>query len=207
MPPVQCFPFSHCANCTNFSASYGPLNLYQASVDTHPTLCIFRVSLMFYTFSFFCCVSRYFDNISLKHWGKTDIEVNPTVFGLWGLFSCFWGRGASIWSFLSCILPPKDFYPSKQSSVEAEHFLGLDIAKRLVSCCLKNLLYVYFSYSLWQVVCITPWRSAILFYAILHFLSNQLEVQRSTTREPRFSFEQKSQTFTEMLEETCQYCD
>lgn len=75
----------------------------------------------------------------------------------------------SVWFFLSCVLPPKDFYPTKQSSVEAEHFQkGLDVDKRVGIMLLEESPFVFFiRFGKWKLTRITPWRSTILFYAIL----------------------------------------
>lgn len=116
-------------------------------------------------------------------------------------------------SFLAYCLLRISIHPSKAQL--KQNIFKKD--KRLASCCLNNLFYVYFSYSLWQVVC-TPGlhHSLEKYYPILCYsaliVKSQLEVQRSIAsicflREPRFSFEQKSLPFTEMHEEMCQCCD
>lgn len=147
------------------------------------THCVFsELTSCFKPFNFLLCLKMFLLIFSLKHWGNTDIEVNPTVFGLWGLFSCFWGRGASVWFFRSCVMPPKDFYPSKQSPAEAEHFQkGLDAAKRVGIMLLEESpLCFIFRFGKWELTLLVLHHSLEkdypLFYAILHLLSSQLEV-------------------------------
>ncbi len=99
------------------------------------------------------------------------------------------------------------------------------LLSELVSCCLKNLHYVFF-FSLWQVETNTPGLASlpgeglsfILCYSALSvklagsnnvilFVLDKDQWWAFVFRESWFSFEQESQTITEMHEEICQYCD
>lgn len=79
-------------------------------------------------------------------------------------------------------MPPKDFYPSKQSPAEAEHFQkGLDAAKRVGIMLLEESpLCFIFRFGKWELTLLVLHHSLEkdypLFYAILHLLSSQLEV-------------------------------
>lgn len=147
------------------------------------THCVFsELTSCFKPCHFLLCLKMFLLIFSLKHWGNTDIKMNPTALGLWGLLSCFWGRRAGVWFFRSCVPPPKDFYPSKQSPAEAERFQKeLDIAKRVGIMLLEESLLCFLSrFGKWKLTLLVLHHSLekdySLFYAILHVLSSQLEV-------------------------------